>query len=147
MLTYRYRPDWPPGSNAKLLARQARSAAGCSNMAAVAPSVLPAGFGKSVIAPATVPAPPPRLTRAREFLALLEDIGRAGEMMPSTYDLLRRLGLSPLSGAVLARMSRELEEDGLIRRRCEGRRKWVELPGLGLVISNVAPPAPIGEAG
>lgn len=147
MLLYRYRPDWPPGSNAALLATQARTAAGCSHKGTIAPAFLPASFGKCGAAPDKAPMVPPRRTRARDFLEILEEIGRAGEMMPSTYDLLRRLGLSTLSGAVIARMSRELEEDGLIRRRVVFGRKWVDLLGIGLTISNLAPPAPIGEAG
>lgn len=147
MLMYRYRPDWPPGSNAALLAKQVRSGAGCSHKGTSAPAFLPAGFGKCVAA-TPAPAPePPRRTRANDLLDILEGIGRRGEMIPTNADLLGRLGLSLLSVANLTRMIAGLEIDGLIRRRVVGRRRWIDLFRLGLVISNTAPPAPIGEAG
>lgn len=141
MMIYR-RADWPPGSNAALLARQIRTATGFTSPGRKQVMRVPEGFGKSVAPPQ--PLPPDELgAKAAALLAVLHAVADNGAMMPDASDLAEAIGYSRLSVRLVTVLMLELEASGEIRRYGTAKRRFLVLVARGVVISNVEAPQPV----
>ncbi len=121
------RPDWPPGSNAALLATQRRSATGYTLNAPVPRSVRLGGVlpSEGYVPPAEEAAEAPVLrvpTAKDRLLELLREYRDANIAVPAATILSERLGVT--TSAIYDAL-RALQHEGVVRRG----RKELEVDG------------------